>query len=69
MPSWTMREACEIVLAGRRGARHSGKKFTLDHQRMMYAGFTPADVAKIKQAADAIEQFTETTLAALRRDL
>lgn len=67
--TWTMREAAEVVLAGRRAARRTGGEFTVDRQRMAYAGFIPAEIDDIECAADRIEQFKEAELSSLQRRL
>jgi hypothetical protein len=67
--SWTMREAAEVILAGRKAARRHGSQFHIDKARMTLAGFTPEEVGDIERAVEAIEMFKETELSKLQRRL
>lgn len=66
--AWTMREAAEVTLAGRKMARRTGQTFKMDKERMwMIGGFTATEQAEIERAVDEIEKFTEAMLATLKR--
>lgn len=67
MSEWTMQEAAEVVMAGRKAARRSGLKFVIDRARMQMAGFIDAEIDEIHQAVDAVERFKDETFSALRR--
>ena len=59
----TMREAVEIVMAGRRAAAQVGLQFIIDDAKLMRLGFTRDQVMDIRRHALEIEDMLEHRLS------
>jgi hypothetical protein len=63
-----MREAAEIILAGRRAATRVGKEFVVDREKLgRFGGFSASEMDRIEAAVFLIEQQREAILENLER--
>jgi hypothetical protein len=63
-----MREAAEIILAGRRAATRVGKEFAVDREKLgRFGGFSTSEMDRIEAAVFLIEQQREAILENLER--
>jgi hypothetical protein len=65
MGAFTMRDAVEIILAGREAARRRGFTFAIDPDKMRAVGFSAQQTSEAEAIAIDIEKTLEAKLAAL----